>query len=235
MALAQDSWIQRITTLTCSLLLLASTATSAAVSAPTPVDELASQLHVGDLVFIRVGFRPFREVATATGSWTNHVGIVVAADGSGVQVAEATVPWSRRGSLQRFVARSEGGRVAVRRLAQPLNDAQAQLVDAAARRREGVLYDTGFDLHSPRQFCSRFVHEVLRDATGHTVGEVQTFQQLLQQQPGTDLGFWRAWYLGQIPWQRQTVTPASVLHSPLLQTVFDGEVVSLSLAGRGPG
>jgi hypothetical protein len=53
---------------------------------------------------------------------------------------------------------------------------------------------------------------------------VQTFHQLLQQQPGTDLGFWRAWYLGQIPWQRHTVTPASVLQSPLLQTVFDGEV-----------
>ena len=193
---------------------------------PAALDALAAQLQVGDLVFIRVGFRPFREVATATGSWTNHVGIVVAADSNGVQVAEATVPWSRRGSLQRFVARSEGGRVAVRRLAQPLTEAQIQQVDAAARRREGVLYDTGFDLHSPRQFCSRFVHEVLRDATGHTVGEMQTFHQLLQQQPGTELGFWRAWYLGQIPWQRQTVTPASVLQSPLLQTVFDGDVMS---------
>jgi len=38
---------------------------------------LAARLKIGDLIFIRVPARPFREVATATGSWTNHVGIVV--------------------------------------------------------------------------------------------------------------------------------------------------------------
>jgi hypothetical protein len=37
-------------------------------------------LQVGDLVFIRVPHKPFREVAAATGSWTNHVGIVVDTD-----------------------------------------------------------------------------------------------------------------------------------------------------------
>jgi hypothetical protein len=35
-------------------------------------------MKVGDLVFIRVGVRPFLEVADATDSWTNHVGIAVA-------------------------------------------------------------------------------------------------------------------------------------------------------------
>ncbi|MBZ8143709.1 hypothetical protein CLD22_28325, partial [Rubrivivax gelatinosus] len=38
---------------------------------------LAPGLGVGDIVFIRVRARPFREVARATNSWTNHVGIVV--------------------------------------------------------------------------------------------------------------------------------------------------------------
>lgn len=223
-------WTRRAARLCAGLALVGLTGLPAQAS--PAVDELASHLQVGDLVFIRVGLKPFREVAAATGSWTNHVGIVVATEGGQVQVAEATVPWSRRGSLQRFVARSEGGRVAVRRLARPLTADQAEQVDQAARRREGVLYDTGFDLHSPRQFCSRFVHEVLRDATGLQVGEVQTFQQLLQQQPQTGLGFWRWWYGGQIPWQRQTVTPASVLDSPLLQTVFDGRLAaSPTLAG----
>lgn len=226
-------WIQQAARLCSGLALLGMVGLP--VQASTPVDTLAPQLQVGDLVFIRVGFKPFREVAAATGSWTNHVGIVVATDGGQVQVAEATLPWSRRGSLQRFVARSEGGRVAVRRLARPLTEDQALRVDLAARRREGVLYDTGFDLQSPRQFCSRFVHEVLREATGLPVGEVQTFQQLLQQQPQAGLGFWRWWYLGQIPWQRQTVTPASVLDSPLLQTVFDGQLaLSTTLAGGAP-
>jgi hypothetical protein len=37
-----------------------------------------------------------------------------------------------------------------------------------------------------------------------------------------DIAFWRVWYFGSIPWQRETVTPASVLHTPGLRTVFDG-------------
>lgn len=211
--------------------LLLSAAAQAAVGRPeeparVPPDRLAPQLQVGDLVFIRVGFKPFREVAAATGSWTNHVGIVVATDGTQALIAESTVPLSRRTTLQRFVARSEGGRVAVRRLATPLTNDQAAAVDAAARQRLGVRYDTGFDLHSRGQFCSRFVHEVLLQATGLAVGEVQSFEQLLQRQPGADIGFWRLWYFGRIPWQRLTVTPASVLHSAALVTVFDGEVQS---------
>lgn len=186
--------------------------------------DLAAELAVGDLVFIRVGFKPFREVAAATGSWTHHVGIVVDVDGAEVQIAESTLPRSRRTTLGRFVARSEGGQVAVRRLAAPLTAEQAALVDAAARRREGVFYDTGFDLHSARQFCSRFVHGVLHEAIGVQVGEVERFEHLLQRNPQADQRFWRAWYLGRIPWQRQTVTPASVLNSPALVPVFDGRV-----------
>lgn len=218
--------LQRFKTLCCRLLACAALLPLPAWAA-TPVAELAAGLAVGDLVFIRVGFKPFREVAAATGSWTNHVGIVVAVDGidgAAVQVAESTLPLSRRTTLDRFVARSEGGQVAVRRLATPLTQEQAARIDAAARQRQGVLYDTGFDLHSPRQFCSRFVHEVLREATGVRVGEVQTFEQLLQRNPQADPSFWRAWYLGRIPWQRQTVTPASVMNSPALVPVFDGRV-----------
>lgn len=189
-------------------------------------------LAVGDLVFIRVPYKPFREVAAATGSWTNHVGVVVSTEGGQVQVAESTLPLSRVTSLERFVQRSEGGRVAVRRLAEPLSPQQAGRVAAAAQARLGVRYDTGFDLHSGGQFCSRFVHEVLLEATGVRVGQVQTFAQLLNERPEAGLGFWRVWYFGRIPWQRETVTPASVLGSPALQTVFDGAVPQAKGAAR---
>lgn len=87
------------------------------------------------------------------------------------------------------------------------------------------MYDTGFDLHSRRQFCSRYVREVIEEATGIQVGEVETFAGLLSRKPQTELGFWRVWYFGQIPWQRETVTPASLLRSPGLVPVFDGAAV----------
>ena len=186
---------------------------------------LAPKLAVGDLVFIRVAAKPFLEVADATLSWTNHVGVVVDVSGAEPLVAEATVPWSRTTGLKRFVARSQGGRFSVSRLNTELTAQQKLSVTQAAAQRSGVLYDTGFDLTSNRQFCSRYVREVLFEATGKTVGEVETFKELLSRNPATKLGFWRAWYFGDIPWERATVTPASVLNSPELHSVFDGVLV----------
>ena len=41
---------------------------------------LAAEVAIGDVVFIRIPIGPFTEVADATLSWTNHVGVVVATD-----------------------------------------------------------------------------------------------------------------------------------------------------------
>ena len=187
-----------------------------------PLSGLAPTLATGDVVFIRVLPRPFREVATATGSWTNHVGIVIDTAGAEPLIAESKFPLSRVTPLSAFVSRSDQGRVAVLRLRTPPGAAQQERIRVAARRRLRRLYDTGFNLHSRRQFCSRYVREVLSEATGVSPGEVQSFAALLRARPDTDLGFWRLWFFGRIPWQRQTVSPASVLRSPALVTLFDG-------------
>ena len=152
----------------------------------------------------------------------NHVGIVTDVSGAEPVIAESAFPVSRTTVLSRFVARSKGGRVAVARLPQGLNDAQRQALVRASQRRMGIFYDTGFNLKSRREFCSRFVREVLIDATGIAVGEPESFRTLLARNPDTQLGFWRVWYFGNIPWDRQTVTPASLYHSDKLQRVFDG-------------
>jgi hypothetical protein len=206
----------------------AQVAASDAVAAPAPpaatVAGLARSLRVGDIVFTRIGAYPFRKVADATGTWTNHVGIVLDVSGNEPVIGESRFPFSGSTTLSRFVARSAGGRVAVMRLRQPLTDAQQAAIVVAAAQRAHVFYDTGFDAHSRRQFCSRYVREVLLQGAGVEVGKVETFQALLASAPQADVGFWRAWYFGNIPWQRETVTPASVLHTPGLQTVFDGVV-----------
>lgn len=183
---------------------------------------LAGQLVVGDVVFIHVRLFPFLKVAQTTASWTNHVGIVVDTHGTEPRIAESAFPISKTTSLSRFVARSAQGRVAIRRLLNPLNTEQQIAIRQAAQRRLGIIYDTGFDLHSRRQFCSRFVREVLVEATGKEVGEIERFSDFLALNPDVDLTFWRLWYFGKIPWQRQTVTPASLLNSAALQTVFNG-------------
>ncbi len=185
-------------------------------------DSLRTALAVGDLVFIRVPALPFRWVARATGSWTNHVGLVVDLSGAEPIVAESRFPWSCKTTLSNFIGRSEGSRVAVTRLTPELDEAQRQRIRAAAERRLGIVYDTGFNLHSRRQFCSRFVREVIGEATGILIGEVETFAALLLRQPQSPLLFWRVWYFGRIPWRRETVSPASLLSSKNTVTLFDG-------------
>lgn len=140
---------------------------------------------VGDVIFIRVSAKPFREVAAATNSWTNHVGIILAIDGKEPLIGESTFPFSRTTTLSKFIARSQNERYAIARLKTGLSSDERHRVVVAAQRRMGVFYDTGFDLNSHRQFCSRYVREVLADATGVNVGEVQTFADLLKQQPST--------------------------------------------------
>src|SRR5471030_1827547 len=70
-------------------------------------------VQIGDLVFIRVTARPFLEVASATNSWTNHVGIVVYNRGDDPLIAESTFPFSLTTPMKRFLQRSEHGRYAV--------------------------------------------------------------------------------------------------------------------------
>lgn len=186
------------------------------------LSELGGQLQVGDVVFIRISALPFKKVAAATNSWTNHVGIVTDVSGPEPVIGESTFPLSRTTTLSKFVARSEAGRVAVARLKTPLTTEQHALIRTAVEKRSGIRYDTGFDLHSAGQFCSRFVHEVLNETTGTQVGTVENFKTLLAKNPDTDQRFWKVWYFGNIPWQRETVTPASLLESQELQPVFDG-------------
>ena len=188
------------------------------------INELAAQLNVGDLVFIRIPAVPFTKVARVTSSWTNHVGIVIDLSRSEPVIAESKFPLSGRTKLSRYIGRSEAGRIAVIRLNSVITRNQCEKMEAAVQKRIGILYDTGFNLRSPRQFCSRFVHEVLDEAMGIKVGEIEDFSTLLARNPRADIAFCRLWYFGRIPWQRETVTPASLLRSSSVHPVFDGFV-----------
>ena len=85
-------------------------------------------------------------------------------------------------------------------------------------------YDTGFNLSSSRQFCSRFVREVLAEATGTVYGDEQRFADLFAQSCRR-ISALAALVLGNIPWQRITVTPESMRRDPALYAVFDGLVL----------
>lgn len=209
-----------------SAVLLSAAASSEPLATPAAqmkLSELGKKLEVGDVVFIRIPRQPFTVVADTTSSWTNHVGIVTDVSGTEPLIAESRVPVSGETAWSRFVRRSDRGRVAVTRLPVPLNPQQQHKLRQAVAARRGIVYDTGFDLHSRRQFCSRYVREVLHEAAGVELGEIEDFATLLRRNPEADQRFWRMWYFGNIPWQRQTVTPASLLRDGRMLLVFDGQ------------
>jgi hypothetical protein len=183
--------------------------------------EIVREVQIGDVLFTREPYYFLRKVADAGGSWTNHVGIIIDTSGPEPLVAESKVPRAVLTPLSRFVGRSEAGYVAIRRPQQALTQIQEKALAEAAQARIGRWYDLGFNLHSSRQFCSKLVYESLLEATGKEVGTVTDFASLLQQHPDVPQAFWRIWYLGRIPWQRETVTPASQYQSTALNTVYD--------------
>ena len=181
--------------------------------------QVTAQLKQGDILFISIDAFLYKQVARGTGSWCSHVGFVVKEQGRWL-VLESKVPRVAATPLREFLARTCSSEVAVRRLKRPLTDSDIGRLKQAAAEREGGWYHLGFNYDSSRQFCSKFVHQVFQQALGVELGEVQTLRQLLDQNPQASVGFWRAWYLGFIPWQRRTVTPASQLADPQLDTVF---------------
>jgi hypothetical protein len=191
----------------------------AAVDDPTYARVVASQPHVGDIVFTRIGGPIFTRVAETTCSWTSHVGIIVDYQGGDWVVAESGIPFVRKTPLRRFLDRSEGGQFAIRRLKTEPTDAQRREMLRFADSQMGKLYALGFNLESRRTFCSKFVHDVVYAGTHQSIGETETFEHLLHRNPDAPIWFWRAWFLGFIPWGRTTITPASELASPLLTPV----------------
>ncbi|RQR35878.1 YiiX/YebB-like N1pC/P60 family cysteine hydrolase [Burkholderia sp. Bp9142] len=125
------------------------------------VRTLAAGVHVGDLVFIRVPAGASREAAGNAGVWADRFGIVVDTSGNEPLIAEPAFARTKLTPLSRFVARADGGRIALaRRVAAPTADAQRD-VHALAEQRIDALLGSRFSLLSQRGFCANYVSDVL--------------------------------------------------------------------------
>jgi hypothetical protein len=180
---------------------------------------VASKPAVGDIVFTRIGGPIFASVAATTQSWTSHVGIIVDyRDGDWI-VAESGIPFVRKTPLRKFLDRSQDQMFSIRRLRTPPTEDQRRAMLIFADSQLGKPYSLGFDIESRNTFCSKFVHDDVFVCTQQSIGEVETFDHLMHRNPDAPMWFWKVWFLGRIPWDRTTITPASELESPLLVVV----------------
>ncbi|ENL8513671.1 YebB family permuted papain-like enzyme [Providencia rettgeri] len=178
------------------------------------------KFEVGDIVFTSIGTELFRQIASASQCWSNHVGMIVGHDGDDYLIAESRVPLSTTTTLSRFISRSSDKRYSVRRLRQSLTQEQKKALVAQVPSRLNKFYHTGFNYDSSRQFCSKFVFDIYQSALSIQIGEIETFEALLTKNPNAKLNFWKLWFIGHIPWERTTVTPASLWHHPELSLVY---------------
>jgi hypothetical protein len=181
--------------------------------------QVTAQLKEGDILFISINSFLYKQVAQGTGSWCSHVGFAIQEKGKWY-VLESAVPTVRKTPLHKFLKRTCNNEFALRRLPSELTTTQVLKLKSAADKRMGRWYHLGFNFDSTRQFCSKFVHQVFKDALNISVGKVETLQELIETNPQANLTFWRAWYLGFIPWKRRTITPSSLLVDPQLDTII---------------
>ena len=187
----------------------------------TIIEDLKKTLRQGDIIFSSVGGPLFRRIASSTGSWTSHVGMVFKGENGQWLVAESKVPFSRFSTLENFVGRSVKKQVATRRVKRSLSEDDILRLRESAEKRMGKIYDFSYDLKKTKsQYCSKFVYEVYKEALGIEVGCNESFTDLYNKFPEMSLSFWRLWYLGRIPWKMNTVTPASQFNDEELEDVF---------------
>lgn len=186
-----------------------------------PAVQNMPKLEVGDIVFTCVAAFLFRNISKASLCWSNHVGIIVGHDGNDYIVAESCIPFSKKTSLTKFIKRSKKHHVAIRRPVAKLSEENQQTIINQIPSKLNVLYHLGFDYDSKRQYCSKFVYQIYKEALNMEFGKIETFEQLIKTNPKASLFFWKVWFFGRIPWQRRTVTPASLWFCPKLETIYD--------------
>lgn len=183
---------------------------------------VTSNIKEGDLLFISIKSPLYKQVAKTSNTWVSHVGIALL-EGDQWVVAESAVPFSRKTPLKKYIQRTVGTQICIRRLNQPITTDQLSKIKTSLEKRLGTLYHLGFNFDSRLQFCSKFVHEVFSEALAIQLGKVETFNNLLLSNPSTNLLFWKLWYFGRIPWQRKTITPYSQLIDKQMHTVLFSE------------
>jgi hypothetical protein len=176
----------------------------------------ANPLRDGDIIFHTSRSAQSVAIQRATHSPYSHVGVIFFRDGEPfVFEAIATVQYT---PFAKWTARGEGGRYVVKRLKQPLTDAQVVKLRAATRAFEGKSYDLYFEWSDQRIYCSELVWKIYQRALGFRLGELQKLREFDLTDAAVRAKM-RERYGAQVPLDEPVISPGAQFDSPLLQTV----------------
>jgi hypothetical protein len=173
-------------------------------------------LRDGDIIFHTSRSAQSVAIQRATHSPYSHVGVVLYRGGRPfVFEAIATVRYT---PLASWIARGDGGRFVVKRIARPLTNAEIASLHKVAGSFEGKPYDLYFEWSNARIYCSELVWKLYRDALGVELGKLQELREF-DLTDGAVKAKMRERYGGQVPLGERVISPAALFDSPLLRTV----------------
>jgi hypothetical protein len=158
----------------------------------------------GDFLFQSLPHNPLIDaIEGSTGSPYSHCGIVVNRNGVWM-VIEAIGP-VKETFLLRWIGQGRDGATKVNRVIE------------AAERYKGRPYDLRYDMDDTKIYCSELLWKATRDATGIELGKLQRLGDL-NWQPHEQVI--RQLENGQLPLDRQMITPRAVAEDARLKQVF---------------
>jgi len=185
------------------------------------VKKLASQnsFQNGDLIFQTSLSDQSKAIQLATHSPYSHCGIVYK-EGDTYYVYEAIQP-VKTTPLEKWIARGKDGHYVIKRLKNAeeiLTPTVLQKMKKAGQKFNGKNYDLYFEWSDDRIYCSELIWKIYKEATGLEIGKLEKLKDF-------DLSYgpvkakMKERYGKNIPLQETVISPASMFHSDLLETV----------------
>lgn len=171
----------------------------------------------GDVVFQSFPHNALTDaIEGVTESPLSHCGIL-RRTGPGWVVIEAVEP-VRETPLADWIGRGREGRYLVFRLKEPHREKIPAFL-AAARHYLGRPYDIRYRMDDEKIYCSELVYKAFRDAGGGELGRLQKLGDLNWRPHET---FIRQLEGGDVPRDREMITPRGVSEAPQLEKVYEG-------------
>lgn len=171
--------------------------------------------EAGDMIFQSL---PRNELVVAIEGATNspysHCGIVVKREGKW-SVLEAIGP-VKYTPLYRWVNQGRKSNFAVFRLKAPHRALIPAFLEKAAQYK-GRPYDSHYDMDDEKIYCSELLFKAFRDASGKQLAETEKLGSLNWKPYEQTI---RRLEDGNLPLEREMVTPARIVESPMVELVI---------------
>ncbi len=187
------------------------------------INELAQEIHNGDLIFQTSLSGQSKAIQLATKSKYSHCGLIYK-NGNDYFVFEAIQP-VKLTPLDKWIARGKDGKYVIKRLKNAdeiLTPAVLIKMKQVGEQFTGKNYDLTFEWSDDQIYCSELIWKVYQRATGIEIGKLEKLQDFDLTNEAVKKKM-KERYGNKLPMEETVISPASIFNSELLITVKSNE------------